>query len=331
MPELPDIELYLERLRPRIEGQPLEAARIASPFLLRTAVPPHGAAVGKKVVSLERLGKRVVWGFEAAPGASASGPATLFYVFHLMILGRLRWRERGAAVPARRGLAAFDFPTGTVLLTEEGTKKRASLHVVEGREALLAHDPGGIDPLGCTRDAFVEALTAERHTLKRTLTDPRVFSGIGNAYSDELLHRARLSPMQMTTNLQPDELTRLFEATRSTLRDWLERLRAGTPPDEFPEKVTAFREGMAVHGRHGQPCPVCGAEVQRIVRGDHETNYCPTCQTGGRILADRALSRLLKDDFPRTLDELEALRKERPARAPEPAAAKKPAARRKKR
>mgnify|MGYP001482486705 CR=1 FL=1 len=302
MPELPDVELYVERLGPLILGQPLEALRLASPFLLRTAEPPWQSAQGRRVTALRRVGKRIAWELEGE----------LWVVIHLMIAGRLRWRPAGAAIPARRGLCAFDFPTGTLLLTEEGTKKRAALHLLQGQAALAAHDPGGLEPLVCTLGEFSAALTRERHTLKRSLTDPRLFSGIGNAYSDEILHRARLSPLQLTTNLDPPALERLFQATRAVLQEWLDCLRQETPPGGFPEQVTAFREGMAVHGRHGEPCPVCGSPVQRIRYAENECNYCATCQTGGRLLADRGLSRLLKEDWPRTLEELEALRKSPP-------------------
>jgi formamidopyrimidine-DNA glycosylase len=295
MPELPDIEAYLGALRPRIVGQPLEQARLGSPFLLRTVEPPLASFVGLRVEELRRLGKRIVFGFEGER----------FMVLHLMITGRLHWKPPGAKVPGKIGLAAFDFPTGTLTLTEAGSKKRASLHLVTGEAALAAYDPGGLEVLTADLDAFRAALVAENHTLKRTLTDPRLLSGIGNSYSDEILHRAKLSPFQLTRNLTPEESEILFQACRAVLTEWTERLRAETG-DGFPEKVTAFHPGMAVHGRFGQPCPVCGTPVQRLVYADSEANYCPTCQTGGRLLADRALSRLLKDDWPKTLEELEA-------------------------
>jgi formamidopyrimidine-DNA glycosylase len=295
MPELPDITVYLEALERRIAGQPLEAVRIASPFLLRTFDPPVESAVGRTVLVLRRLGKRIAIGLDG----------DLWLVLHLMIAGRLHWKERGAKTPGRIGLAAFDFPAGTLILTEAGSKRRASLHVVQGAAALAAHEPGGLPPFETDLPAFAEALTRENHTLKRSLTNPRLFSGIGNAYSDEILHRARLSPIALTQRLHPGEIERLHAAIRDTLRDWIDRLRAETG-DGFPERVTAFRPEMAVHGRFGKPCPVCGTAVQRIRYADNETNYCPRCQTGGKILADRSLSRLLKDDWPRTIDEWES-------------------------
>jgi formamidopyrimidine-DNA glycosylase len=294
MPEYPDIIVYIERLRPRIEGQVLERIRLASPFLLRTVEPPVAAAEGKRVVGLRRLGKRIVVALEP----------DVFLVLHLMIAGRLRWKERGARLPGKVGLAAFDFPGGTLFLTEAGSKKRAALHVVRGDAALAAHDPGGLEVLDADETAFRAALLRENHTLKRALTDPRLFSGIGNAYSDEILHRARLSPLALTHRLGGPEVSRLFQAVRETLLDWADRLRREAG-DGFPEKVTAFRKGMAVHGRHGQPCPVCETAIQRIVYADNETNYCPRCQTNGKVLADRSLSRLLKDDWPRSVEELE--------------------------
>jgi formamidopyrimidine-DNA glycosylase len=297
MPELPDVVVYIERLRPRIEGQPLERIRLASPFLLRTVDPPIAELAGMKVSGLRRIGKRIVVCLEP----------DLFLVLHLMIAGRLHWKPRGAKVPARVGLAAFDFPTGTLLLTEAGTKKRASLHVIRGEKALAAHDPRGLEVLEADLTGFRAALLEENHTLKRALTDPRLFSGIGNAYSDEILHRARLSPLALTHRLSDAEVKRLFEATQETLREWVQRLRSEVG-EGFPEKVTAFRPGMAVHGRYGQPCPVCGTRVQRIVYADNETNYCPRCQTEGRVLADRSLSRLLKEDWPRSIEELEESR-----------------------
>jgi formamidopyrimidine-DNA glycosylase len=294
MPEYPDITVYLEQLRPRIEGQTLEHVRLVSPFLLRTFDPPLAAAESKKVLGLRRLGKRIVWALES----------DLFLVLHLMIAGRLHWKPPGAKLPGKIGLAAFDFPAGTLTLTEAGAKKRASLHLLRGEAALAAQNPGGIEVLEADEKAFRAALARESHTLKRALTDPRLFSGIGNAYSDEILHRARLSPLALTQKLSAGEVARLFQAVRETLLDWTERLRREAG-DGFPEKVTAFREGMAVHGRHGQPCPVCGTSIQRIVYADNETNYCPRCQTGGKVLADRSLSRLLKDDWPRSIEELE--------------------------
>ena len=295
MPELPDIVVYLDALTPRIVGQPLEGARVTSPLLLRTAEPPLPAALGKTVTGLRRLGKRIVWEMEEQ----------LFLVFHLMIAGRFKWRKRGAKPPGKIGLATFDFPTGTLLLTEASKKHRASLHVLRGAAGLAAHSRGGLDVLAADLPTFRAVLQSESHTLKRALTDPRLFDGIGNAYSDEILHAARMSPFQLTGRLTDEEIARLHTATRRTLLDWIERLRADTG-SEFPEKVTAFREGMAVHGRYKQPCPVCGSPVQRIRYAENEANYCATCQTGGRVLADRGLSRLLKDDWPRSLEEWEA-------------------------
>jgi formamidopyrimidine-DNA glycosylase len=294
MPEYPDIVVYLERLRPRIEGQALERVRLTSPFLLRTFDPPLAATEGKKVLGLRRLGKRIVVCLEAE----------LFLVLHLMIAGRLHWKPRGAKVPGKIGLAAFDFPGGTLTLTEAGSKKRASLHLLCGEAALAAHNPGGIEVLDADEKEFRTTLVRENHTLKRALTDPRLFSGIGNAYSDEVLHRARLSPLALTQKLSGEEIARLFQAVRDTLLDWTDRLRQEAS-DGFPERVTAFRKGMAVHGRHGLPCPVCGTTVQRIIYADNETNYCPRCQTNGRVLADRSLSRLLKGDWPRSIEEME--------------------------
>jgi formamidopyrimidine-DNA glycosylase len=293
VPELPDIAVYLEALEARVLGRTLEKVRLASPFILRTVEPAPAELAGKRVTSLRRLGKRIVFGFEGE----------LFLVIHLMIAGRFKWLAQGAKVPGKIGLAAFDFDNGTLVLTEAGSKRRASIHILRGEESLRAHDPGGIEPLEMSFDAFVAALTKERHTLKRTLTNPHVFSGIGNAYSDEILHRARLSPVQMTTNLGPDELVRLYEAIRTVLVEWIGRLRADTGAG-FPEKVTAFRPEMAVHGRYNQPCPVCQTPVQRIVHAENETNYCARCQTNGKLLADRALSRLLKGDWPKSIDEL---------------------------
>ncbi len=275
----------------------LEKVRLASPFLLRTVSPSLRDAEGRIVTGLRRIGKRVVWELDG----------TLFLVFHLMIAGRFRWKEPGARIPAKLGLAAFDFPDGTVLLTEAGSKKRASLHVVAGEDGLRALDPGGLEPLSTDLGSFRAALARERHTLKRALTDPRIFSGIGNSYSDEILWRARLSPARRTDQLGDDEIGRLHEAVRATLLEWTERLRAASG-DAFPEKVTAFRDGMAVHGRFGRPCPACGTAVQRIAYADNESNYCPRCQTGGSLLRDRALSRLLRTDWPRTIEELESRR-----------------------
>jgi formamidopyrimidine-DNA glycosylase len=295
MPELPDITIYLEALAPRIVGRPLERVRIVSPSLLRSVDPPLKAAEGRKVVGLRRLGKRIVWEMEG----------DIFLVFHLMIAGRFKWRPEGTNSPAKVGLASFDFPAGTLLLTEASPKKRASLHVVEGEAGLAAHNPGGVDVLAADLETFKIRLQSESHTLKRALTDPHLFDGIGNAYSDEILHAAKLSPFQLSTKLSDQEIERLFGATRRTLRAWIDRLRAEAGGD-FPEKVTAFRTEMAVHGKYKQPCPVCGSPVQRIRYAANEANYCATCQTGGRVLADRSLSRLLKADWPRSLDEWEA-------------------------
>ncbi len=296
MPELPDITVYIEALEKRVLGQPLEGLRIANPFVLRSVEPPVKSAAGRRVVRLRRLGKRIAIGLEGE----------LWLVLHLMIAGRLHWSKPGAKLPGRRGLAAFDFPDGSLILTEAGTRRRASLHLVAGAAALAAHDPGGLEVLEADLPAFREVLARENHTLKRALTDPRAFSGIGNAYSDEILQRARLSPVAMSGKLTPEETERLYHATRDTMADWVERLRTESG-EAFPEKVTAFRAGMAVHGRYGKPCPDCGTTVQRIRHADNETNYCPRCQTGGKLLADRALSRLLKKDWPRTIEELERL------------------------
>jgi formamidopyrimidine-DNA glycosylase len=298
MPELPDILLYLHALRPRIVGQRVERVRLASPFLLRSIAPPLDAIEGRTIVGLRRLGKRVVMEAEGE----------LFLVFHLMIAGRFRWKPRGAAIPGKVGLLAIDFAGGTLILTEAGTKRQASLHVVEGLAALAGHDPGGMEVLDADLASFAAALRRENHTLKRALTDPHLFSGIGNAYSDEILHAARLSPFKQTGGLDEDELRRLYDATRLTLQQWTSRLQREAG-DAFPERVTAFREGMAVHGRYGQPCPDCGAPIQRVVYAANEANYCAQCQTGGRLLADRSLSRLLREDWPRTLDELERRRR----------------------
>ena len=298
MPELPDIEDYLRALRVRVEGEPLEKLRLVSFSLLRTVEPPVSVIEGEVVTGLRRLGKRIVFEF----GDVEDGP--VFAVLHLMIAGRLRWRDRGAAVPKRLGLAAFDFPAGTLLLTEAGTKKRAALHLERGEENLAQHDRGGIDPLTADLAAFTTAVTTQNRTLKRALTDQRRLSGIGNAFSDEILHAAGLSPVKRSQQLTDDELVRLHGATRKVLADWVDRLQEATS-DGFPEEVTAFREDFAAHGRFGQPCPVCGTEIQRIRYADNETNYCPRCQTGGKVLADRSLSRLLKDDWPKTVEELE--------------------------
>jgi formamidopyrimidine-DNA glycosylase len=303
MPELPDIQIYLDALAARVVGQPLERVRLASPFVLRSVDPPLSEAESRIVAGLRRLGKRIVFDLGDE----------LFLVLHLMIAGRLRWEPRGKAVPRRLGLAAFDFPGGTLFLTEAGTKKRAALHVVRGEAALAAHDRGGLEVLDAGLDAFREAVTRENHTLKRALTDPRLVSGIGNAYSDEILHRARLSPLKLTSRLTDEEIARLHGAAGATLADWIARLRAETG-DGFPRKVTAFRDGMAVHGRYGQPCPDCGTPVQRIVYADNECNYCPGCQTGGKLLADRGLSRLLREDWPKSLEELEELKDRRRVR-----------------
>jgi formamidopyrimidine-DNA glycosylase len=297
MPELPDITVYIESLRPRIQGRVLAKADVASPFLLRTFDPPLGAVEGHAIDDLLRVGKRIVWAFDN----------DIFLVLHLMIAGRLHWKPPDAKLPGKIGLAAFRFADGTLTLTEAGSKKRASLHLVRGREALARLDPGGIDVLTADLDAFAAALTRENHTLKRALTDPHLFSGIGNAYSDEILHAAGLSPLTLTHKLGREDTARLLDATKKTLNEWTDRLRTEAG-DGFPEGVTAFRPEMAVHGRFGKPCPVCGSTVQRIVYAENETNYCPRCQTNGKVLADRSLSRLLKDDWPRTQEEWEAQR-----------------------
>ena len=293
MPELPDLTVYLERLHTHVEGRTLRRVVLLNPFLLRTATPPIASVEGRTVTGFRRLGKCIVIALEGER----------FLVLHLMIAGRLRWLAEGAKPPGRISLALFEFDSGTLVLTEAGSKRRASLHVVAGEEALAALDPGGLDVLAASLAEFARRLQAENHTLKRALTDPRLFSGIGNAYSDEILHRARLSPLALSAQLGEPEIARVYEAVRAVLGEWTERLRAEAGPG-FPAKVTAFHEGMAVHGRHGKPCPVCGAPVQRIVYAENETNYCARCQTGGRILADRALSRLLKKTFPRSIDEL---------------------------
>jgi formamidopyrimidine-DNA glycosylase len=298
MPELPDVAAYIAALEPRIVGESLEEVRLASPFLLRTISPPIGDAAGRRVCELRLIGKRIAIGLEG----------DLWLVWHLMIAGRLHWRARGAKLSRRGNLAALDFPNGSLTLTEAGTKRRASLHFIAGEEDLRALDPGGIDVLAADRVSFRAALAAENHTLKRALTDPRLVSGIGNAYSDEILHDAGLSPLAPTQKLSAEEWERLFVAAQSTLRLWIDRLRAQAR-DQFPERVTAFREGMAVHGRYGEPCPRCGEKVLRIRYADNETNYCARCQTGGKVLADRGLSRPLGKDWPRTLEELESLKR----------------------
>lgn len=306
MPELPDVEAYLTALRPRVVGAPLERVRLRSFSVLRTYDPPLERLHGRTLTGLRRIGKRIVLEFDAAEPAAGdpTGGPPLFLVLHLMIAGRLRWRDPGAAIPGRIGLAALDWPNGTLVLTEAGTKKRASLHVVAGEAALAEHDRGGAEPLDLDARGFAAALTASNRTLKRALTDQRILSGIGNAYSDEILHAARLSPVQRTGQLDAEELGRLHEATLATLTAWTARLVAEAD-EAFPEKVTAFRDDFSVHGRHGQPCPDCGTTVQRIRYADNETNYCPRCQTEGRVLADRSLSRLLKDDWPRSVEELD--------------------------
>lgn len=298
MPELPEITAYVEALERTIVGDPLQKIRVRSPSLLRTWDPPLSAAAGRRVVSIERLGKRVVWVMED----------DLFLVFHLMITGRFKWAKPGAAVPKKRAHGAFDFPRGTLLLTEQSTKKRTSLHVVQGRAALEELDPGGIDVLTASRDEFASAITEVNRTLKRALTDPRILSGIGNAHSDEILLFARLSPLQRTGNLTDEEIDRLHEVAVRSLQEWTERLRSEFG-DRFPTKITAFHPAMAAHGKYGEPCPVCASPIQRIKYADRETNYCATCQTGGKVLADRGMSRLLGDDWPRTLEELEELRR----------------------
>ena len=297
MPELPDVTVYIEALERAVGGTVLADVRLQSPFLLRSVEPPLVAVKGKRVVGLRRLGKRIVFAFDD----------DLFLVVHLMIAGRFRWAAPDAKPPGKIALALFVFERGTLILTEAGSKKRASLHVVRGQAALAEHDPGGLEIFAATGAAFADRLASENHTLKRALTDPTLFSGIGNAYSDEILHAARLSPLKMTRNLTAEEIAHLFAATRATLEYWTERLRAEAG-GAFPAKVTAFRDGMAVHGRFKEPCPVCGTAVQRIAYAENEVNYCPRCQTEGRLLADRSLSRLLKKDWPRTVDELERLR-----------------------
>lgn len=293
MPELPDITVYIEALEQRVVGHVLERLRIANLFLVRSVDPPITEAQGKRVTAVQRIGKRIALGFET----------DLWIVIHLMIAGRFKWLAAGTKIPGKVGLAAFDFDNGSLILTEAGTTRRASLYVVKGEESLREIDRGGLEPLECSLEDFAARLSSENHTLKRALTDPALFSGIGNAYSDEILHRARLSPLRLTSRLTPEESSTLFRATRQTLLEWIDRLRQ-VAGNGFPEKVTAFREGMAVHGRYGQPCPVCSTPVQRIRYASNETNYCPRCQTEGKLLADRALSRLLKKDWPRSIDEL---------------------------
>jgi len=295
MPELPDLTIYIDSLQARIVGQRLENIRLASPFILRTVEPRMDEARGKTILGLQRIGKRIVFELEDE----------LYLVIHLMIAGRFHWKKPKSKIPGKVGHAAFDFPTGTLLLTEASTKKRASMHLVRGKSALAEFDRGGIEVLESSLEAFRSALLRENHTVKRSLTDPRLFSAIGNAYSDEILHRSRLSPLKLTRQLMEDEIVRLHRATISTLQEWIERLRSETG-SEFPEKVTAFREEMAVHGRFGKPCPACGSRIQRIVYAENECNYCPRCQTGGGLLSDRSLARLLKDDWPKTIDDLEA-------------------------
>jgi formamidopyrimidine-DNA glycosylase len=300
MPELPDVTVYIEALNERVLSQPIQRIRIGSPFVLRSFDPPIDSAEGKKVLALRRLGKRIVFELEDE----------LYLIVHLMIAGRFHWKPKGAKIARKYGQAAFDFPNGTLLLTEAGTKKRASIYLVCGRAALREHDPGGLEVFEASLAQFREALTRENHTLKRSLTDPHLFSGIGNAYSDEILHRARLSPIRLTQQMTAAEVETLYQAIRESLKDWVERLRKERGSG-FPEKVTAFRPDMAVHGKYRKPCPVCGSPVQRIVHAENETNYCPRCQTGGKLLADRSLSRLLKEDWPRTLEELEEVRRVR--------------------
>jgi formamidopyrimidine-DNA glycosylase len=298
VPELPDIVVYIEALEKRIKGSTLERVRIASPFLLRTAVPPLSSVEAKKIVELRRLGKRICFGLEG----------DLWLVLHLMIAGRLHWYDERAKAAKGKSLAVFDLSTGSLVLTEAGTQKRASLHVVQGEAGLDNLDPGGLEVFDATLEQFARAIRAKNHTLKRALTDPRILSGIGNAYSDEILFEARLSPFTLTQKLSDKDVEHLFNSIKRTLTEWLERLRSDSR-DRFPEKVTAFRPDMATHGKYGEPCPRCGSKIQRIRYGSNETNYCPTCQTGGKLLADRALSRLLKDDWPRTPEELENLTK----------------------
>ena len=300
MPELPDVELYIHALEPRILNQPLERFRIGNPFIVRTIEPRPADLEGRVVSDIRRMGKRIVFAF----------PDALFLVLHLMIAGRLRWRGKGAPIPAKVGLAAFDFPAGTVILTEAGSRRQASIHILRGHDAVQAMNPNGLEVLDSDASAFAARLRAENHTVKRALTDPHMFSGIGNAYSDEILHAARMSPTKLTASLTDPEIETLFHATRDVLIEWQRRLREEAGED-FPEKVTAFRPGMAVHGRFGKPCPVCGSPIQRIVYARNQANYCSRCQTGGRLLSDRSLSRLLREDWPKTLDELEQRQKRR--------------------
>lgn len=300
MPELPDLTAYVEAIRARCVGQPLQRVRLGNPFLLRSVEPPLEAFADRVLQDVTLLGKRLVFAF----------PEAYFLVVHLMIAGRFQWKPAGAKVPGKVGLAAFDFGSGTLILTEAGSKRRASLHAVRGAEALAAMDPGGIDVLAASREQFGAVLTRERHTLKRSLTDPRLFSGIGNAYSDEILHAAQLSPMRQTHQLSSEEIDRLFAATQSVLRHWMAHFLAQMG-DGFPARVTAFVDGMAAHGRYGQPCPRCGTPIQRLVYAQNEANYCPTCQTGGKLLADRALSRLLREDWPKSLDDLDEYKAQR--------------------
>jgi formamidopyrimidine-DNA glycosylase len=297
VPELPDVTVYVETLTRFIAGRRIESIRLASPFLLRTFDPPIADAVDKKVLRISRIGKRIVWHLEG----------DLFLVFHLMIAGRYHWKRRGAALSRKTGLAAFDFDNGSLFLTEASSKKRASLHVIRGEANLADFHQGGVEPLDTTLAKFAAALRSENHTLKRSMTDPRIVSGVGNAYSDEILHRARLSPVLLTQKMSDEDIKRLFDATKSVLKEWTDRLRKETG-EKFPEKVTAFHDEMAVHGKFGKPCPVCASPVQRIVKAENETNYCATCQTDGKILADRSLSRLLGEDWPRSFDELEERR-----------------------
>jgi formamidopyrimidine-DNA glycosylase len=304
VPELPDVTVYVERLQALTVGHVLEGIRLASPFVLRTVTPSPKDLAGARVVSVERLGKRIVIGVEPPPQAENTIDAQRFIVIHLMIAGRLRWKEPKAKLPGKLALAGFDFAHGTLIFTEASGKKRASLHLVQGRAGLAEFDRGGLDVLAATPMQFAERLRSERHTVKRSLTDPTLFDGIGNAYSDEILHAAKLSPFRMTDKMEDDEVLRLHRACKAQLTLWTQRLRDDVG-DGFPDKVTAFRPEMAVHGKYGQPCPVCGTKVQRIVYADNEANYCPTCQTEGRLLADRSLSRLLKEDWPKTLEELE--------------------------
>lgn len=300
MPELPDVTVYIEALRERVLDQIIQRIRIGSPFVVRTFDPPIKEVERKKILALRRMGKRIVIELED----------DLFLIFHLMIAGRLHWKPKGAKIARKYGQAAIDFPNGTLLLTEAGTKKRASIHLVRGEAVLQEYDPGGLEIFDMTLEQFTVALTRENHTLKRSLTDPHLFSGIGNAYSDEILHRAKLSPIRLTKQMTDVEIERLYRAVRESMAEWIERLRKERGAG-FPEKVTAFRPDMAVHGKYGKPCPVCGSPVQRIVHAENETNYCATCQTGGKLLADRSLSRLLKDDWPRSLEELEEMKRVR--------------------